>query len=322
VWRAGPATGVFFGMTDLRPILFAGAEWYEQLEEPKEDVPSAWYVAKADRWTTKLLNVAASFAQKHNLVDHYRKQFAGIRAIDLTLPRADAGRQMVSFPIWKIAHELIAGCYLERVLGWRYSAHEPIGYKQRRGDWEFITKSGRHVFVEVKSVAEVERYGTSGVYNVAPPLPQLRNIVKAAYGQLPDDDRATLLILAGRETVESGAGIMLSGPFQTLFGNYVIRFNPFDADPEYKAGPSFRDMLIHGTKHRRLGCVAGMSISGWDIPRIDWYSIDNPYARPQYRIASSDLVDAKRFTVNEEWQGQEIEGLSIEEAWARMDPQS
>jgi hypothetical protein len=304
-------------MTDLRPILFSGAEWYERLEQPKEDAPSAWYVAKAsDRWTTKLLNAAVSFAHEHDLVAHYQKRFAGIRASDLTPGRAKAKGQQVSFPIWKIAHELIAGCYLERVLGWRYSAHEPPGYELRRGEWEFITKGGRTVFVEVKSVAEVERYGSSGVYNKAPPLPQLRNIMKDAYDQLPAGDRATLLILAGRETVESGGGIMLSGPFQTLFGNYVIRFNPFDANTEYRAGPSFREMLIQAKKHRRLGCVAGMSISGWDDPRIDWYTIDNPYS--DHRIASSDLVDSKRFTVNDEWQGQEVNGLPIEEAWARM----
>jgi hypothetical protein len=315
-----PESITFGRMTDLRTLLFAGADWYERLEAPTDDEPSAWYVAKgaSDQWTTKLLTAAAEFAQAHGMVDHFRKKFAGIRGIDLTPRRARAEGRQVSFPIWEIAHELVAGCYLERVLGWRFAGHEPRGHKDRRGDWEFITPSGQRVFVEVKSVAEVERYETAGAYNVSVAFDQLRNIVKAAYRQLPDDERGTLLILAGREKVESDFGIMVSGPFQTLFGKYVVRFKPLEEDPDYRAGPSFRDMLVHGTKHRRLGCVAGMRITGLDDPHIDWYAIDNPYSYPHHRIANDDLVNAKRFMVDGDGMGQELGGLTREEIWARM----
>ena len=42
------------------------------------------------------------------------------------------------------------------------------------------------------------------------------------------------------------------------------------------------------------------------------------HKRLPHRIASNDLADAKRFMVDDAWRGQELDGLSREDAWNRM----
>lgn len=293
------------------------------MSRPSDDSPSAWFVAKqSGHWAEALLSSCAAFADEHGLLHQFRAKFAGIRSIDLTPHRAASEARSVSSSIWAIAHELVVARYLERVLGWSFAEYEPLGYKSLRGDWEFTTTAGARVFVEVKTIDEPEPIATSGVYSRGIASRRIRNVVKTAYRQLPDDDRATLVVLAGREILAISHGIMLGDVFQTLFGQFQVRFKPFETDPDYRAGPSFRDMLVHGTKHRRLGTVAGLCISGLDIPYLRFYAIDNPYARATVRLRESDLAPVARFFVDMIGKGVEERGLSLEDAWARMRPQS
>src|SRR5262249_34233219 len=144
--------------------------WYAELRAkgPRNLWP-AWRVTRSREpaWWKGALEVAGRFAIEHDLLDVYRSRFAGIPLNDLTTDRANREFRMSTSPIWEIANELIVARYLERVLRWRYTAHEPPGDKDRRGDWQFETPSGRPVFVEVKSVQEVESW-PDGVYMVSP----------------------------------------------------------------------------------------------------------------------------------------------------------
>lgn len=307
--------------TDLRPLLFEGAAWFSQLECPEYyDEPSAWYLTKGDSsgWGGDILSAGAQFALDHNLVDVYRKRFAGINASDLLQVRAKAERRSVSSPIWIIANELIIGRYLEKVLKWTFERHEPPGNKAHRGEWQFRMLDGKSVFVEVKTAMEPAG-PTSGVYSRGVEYAQVREIIKGAYKQLPDDERATLVVIAGREIANPSFGIMHGDLFQTLFGQFQVKFRPFADDPNYRAGPSFRDMLLHGTKHRRLGCVAGLFLSGSrEIPHVGFYAIDNPFANPAKRISNDNLLPAHRFMIDESGHGEETAGQSDEEIWERM----
>ena len=306
-------------LSDHRPSLFAGARWYEELAEPARDVPSAWHCTKSEmNWAAQLLSVAADYAHERGLLDIYRARLAGISAVELTPERAKANSRSVSSPIWVILHELIVACYLERVLGWKFDKHEPAGYKSSRGDWQLTTQSGESIFVEVKTAEEAEFYGESGVFSRGVRYKQVRNILKGAYRQLPDDPRSTLVVVVGRDTLEIPFGIMLGDLFQTLFGAYQLRFRPFEEDAPGSAGPSFHDMLVHGTKHRRLGCVAGMNLSGLEIPRLGFYAIDNPYAEGGKRIREESFTDARRFFIDRSGHGEDRNGLSHCDAWERM----
>jgi len=308
-------------MEDLRPLLLSGSSWFESLKPPTEDVPSPWFVAKApleEHWVGQLLTAAAAFAREHGLVTHYRKRFAGISSEDLTPERARIHRCSVSTPIWEIAHELVVARYLEKVLLWEYEGHEPPGYKQARGDWLFRSCRGRDVFVEVKSLAEPELAASTGPYNRGIHYAKIRNAIKGAYKQIPDDGRSILVVLVGREILHVPRRLMLGDIFQTMFGQFQVRFKPFVENPKFTGGPSFHDMLVHGTKHRRLGCIAGLELTGTDYPHVPFYAIDNPFANPQTRLPPADLANCRRFVFDSAGHGEDLLGLGAEETWALM----
>lgn len=301
---------------DLRPLLFDGSEWYQSLEPPTDNAASAWFMSKQPgNWAAEVLSVAARFAAQHDLLEHYRGCFQGIRFQDLLPERAKANRRSVTSPIWVIAHELIVAAYLQNVLGWIYVLHEPPGYKTTRGDWEFVTPAGRHVFVEVKTAEEPDVVETAGVFSRGVKSKQLREIIRGAYKQLPDDGRANLLVIVGREMLEISHGIELGDLYQTLFGEYQIRFRPFEDDPKFRGGPSMRDMQIHGTKHRRIGCIAGMHLYGSDFPRIGFYVIDNPFAYKGTRLDRRAFHNAIGLHFDDSGQGRFGKGLSLGEVW-------
>jgi hypothetical protein len=284
---------------DLRPLLFSSSAWYKSLSESHEDTWPVWRITTSDEpaWWVDVLNVAAEFAQDHGLLDHYRAKFAGIPPGALTLKEAEAKGRRSTFPIWEIANELIVGRYLERVLGWRYESHEPLGRHQHRGDWE----------------------GETGVYSRAIQSPRLRSVLKGAYRQLPDDGRSTLVVMVADEILRVPAGIIHGDLFQTLYGRTEFRFKVLPYDPEsLRITPSFRDMFTHGTKHRRLGAVAGMVISGMEMPRVQFYAIHNPYAHEAVRLLPSALGDARQFVVEDTGAGHEVSGIDTDIVWQRM----
>lgn len=170
---------------------------------------SAWYLAKGDEndWGAQLLNAALHWADLHGLSEHYRTRFEGITPVDVQPQRAEAENRLPSFPIWQIANELVVGCYLERVVGWTYGRHEPDGRQGHRGEWQFTTPSGRDVFVEVKSMSEPDWSQASGVFS----RPDYRNRITKplgeAYKQLPDDGRATLVVLVAEFKLSISHGI-------------------------------------------------------------------------------------------------------------------
>jgi hypothetical protein len=308
---------------DYRPILFGGAPWYEALQPPIGGEPSAWHVAKQPLGNrashgAQVLNAAATFLQDHGLIERYKRLFAGINSLDLQPARAAAQGRTVTSPIFDIANEFIIARYLDRVLRWEYLEHEPVGRKGHRGDWFFRTPAGREVFVEVKSLSEPDAWPGDFMYTRPDYRPKIRAVVKGAYQQIPDDQCATLVVLAGEEILSISHGILVGDVAQALFGRFQIRFKPFSDDPDYRAGPSFRDQLVHSTKHRDLGAVAGFSVRGLDFPEPQFYAIDNPWAYPYRRIPDSDLAGARRFIVDDTGRGQELEGSSMEDARLRM----
>jgi hypothetical protein len=305
---------------DLRPAFFAGLRWYDELAEPKDDEISAWRVAKwtDSAWWIDLLNAGLSFARVHGLESRFRASFASIRPQDLLHQRAQAEGRSVSFPIWEIANELIVAGYLERVCGWDLIQHEPAGHGARLGDWQFRSQSGRQVFVEVKSLAEMRPSGNS-VFNRGSYAPRLRGVLARAYRQLPADDRAVLVVLVGDWLLEIPFGIMHGDLFAALYGKYEVRFQAMVPDPQITyAGPSFREMMVHRGKHRRLGTVAGLITRGCDEPGPALYAIDNPFASPTQRLTESDLQDVRRFVVDDTGFGKEIAGVDPSECWGRM----
>ena len=305
-------------MKDLRPLLFDGCAWYQNLAPSDDALPSAWYSTRGeDEWAGLLLSSAAAFAQRHGLVEVFRKRFEGIHARELSPTRAASMERMVTAPILAIAHELVVACFLEKVMDWSFDKHEPLGYKGARGDWEFITPSGRSVFVEVKTIEEPEFTERNGFINPEPELARIRSTVRHAYPQLPDDHRCTLVVLVGREIMGLVGGILFSNLFQAMFGRFEVRFKPFQPDREFSGGPSMHNMLVHTTKHRRVGCAAGMHIVGTDVPHVLFYAVDNPYANPEKRIPHDDLANANRFLAYPAG-GTEARGLRMYEVWERM----
>jgi hypothetical protein len=305
---------------DLREVLFGGLVWYEALSEAETSTWGAWRTAKGTEaacWIP-LLNAGFAFAAEHDLVDRYRIKFAGISLGDLRLDKAERERRVSTFPIWEIANELIVARYLEKVLEWTFREHEPEGRGSRRGDWEFVTRSGRHVFVEVKSLQEAEPRDT-GVYSRPDYGPRLRSVLKGAYAQLPDDGRATLVVLVGKELMRIPFGIMHGDLFQALYGRIQVRFRVMPYDPtSVRMGPSFRDMFVHGTKHRRLGCVAGLAAVGIDVPAVRAYAIHNPYAYPAVKLLPEDLRNADQFVIDDDGYGQTVDGIDRNDVWPRM----
>lgn len=309
-------------MDDLRARYFGGLDWYERLSEPRgpEDEPTAWYVAKSaeDAWYVRLLNAALAYADERGVSERYRTLFAGINPGDLTRERARADNRSVSFPIWEIANELIVALYLDRVLGWRFVEHAPCGRHQYRGDWAFDAPSGRRVFVEVKSLKEVEPRST-GVYSRPSYAQRIRGVLARAYQQLPQDDRATLVVLVGNELLRIPFGLMHGDIFQALYGQIQVRFNVMPYDPtSVRMGPSFREMFVQVKKHRGLGAAAGLVVGGLDLPGLRFYAIHNPFAHLSARIPPDDFRDIDQFVVDENWMGRIIDGIHPHEAWARI----
>ncbi len=306
---------------DLRSLLFGGLAWYEALDEGDDATWPTWRIAKSHEpaWWKALLNSAFGFAQDHTLVERYRARFSGISRSELRLEKAQRESRTSTFPIWEVANELVVARYLERVLGWRYESHEPPGRGLRRGDWQFLTPSDQRVFVEVKSLREPERHGT-GVFNRPSYSARLRGVLKEAYAQLPDDGRATLVVLVGSEVLRIPFGIMHGDLFQALYGRMQVTFNlmPYDS-ASVRMGPSFRDMFVHGTKHRRLAWAAGLAVSGLDLPDLGFYGIQNPYADPTVRIERQAFPNVDRFVVEESGHGHIENGLHPDEVWQLME---
>jgi hypothetical protein len=308
-------------LLDLRPAYFGGLNWYETLAAPAGDEVSAWRVAKSQdaAWRIDLLNAGLSFASSHGLQVQIKSKFARIRAQDLLPEPARAEMRLVSFPIWEVANEVIVAAYLERVLQWELCEYEPVGRGAHLGDWTFRTRSGRYVFVEVKSLAELGPGPNAGTFTRGDYSPRLRQVLSHAYQQLPADDRAVAVVLVGDWLLEISHGILLGDLFAALFGKYQIRFKVMtDAPHMTYAGPSFRDMLVHGSKHRRLGTVGGLITRGLCEPRPLLYFIDNPYAYPAQRLPEEDLEQVHRFVVDDGGRGLEKPGIGSEGAWGRM----
>ncbi len=300
-------------MRDLRADFFSGLDWYETLTAPTSGrEKTAWYVAKGLEpwWFVQALNAALAFAVEHELVDVYRQRFAGIRPQEL---------RTVVFPIWEIANELLAARYVERVFGWRFDQHEPVGRGTRRGDWQFVAPSGRTVFVEVKSIREAELGG--GVYSLDF-TPRVRSVLARAYQQLPADDRGVLVVLVGGLTLDAPIeNPMVGFLFGALFGRFQVTFQvlPYEAKT-VRAGPSFRDMLVQPKKHRRLGCVAALRPGGMVEPDFGFYAIHNPFAYSEVRLSPDDLPNTLQFVVDGDGQGTFSGQADAAVIWENMRP--
>jgi len=306
---------------DLRPLLFQDAAWFADLQETTPDRWVVWRVTTSlePAWWKELLNAAASFARDHSLLDVYRRRFAGIPDGDLRDSAASLHRRPATAPIWEIANELIVGAYLERALKWTFREHEPDGFRRRVGDWGYVAPSGRDVFVEVKSVLEPEIVGNQ-VFSRGIASRRLTAVLKGAYHQLPDDGRSTLVVVVGNGLIlQVSHGIMFGDLFQTLYGQMQITFQvlPYVEGSE-RMGPAFREMFAHATKHRRLGCVAGLPFGGLDLPGLGFYAIHNPFAEDDVKLGREDFHETRRFWVDEDGNGEELPGISPAEAWRRI----
>ena len=307
---------------DLRELLFGGAPWYEGLREENGDAWGVWRVAKSpeEAYWKYLMCAGAAFARKHGLLDVYRRKFAAIPARSLTISSATREGRGSTDPLWDIANELIVGAYLECVLGWHLLRHEPQGRATRRGDWEFRSPSGRHVFVEVKSLHEPED-APDGVWCRRVQGARIRSVLKDAYRQLPDENRATLVVLVNRgDLLSLPYGILHGDVFQSLFGEIQVAFPvlPFDRD-RMRFGPSLRDTFVQKGKHRRLGVVAGLSIGGLGTPHASLYAIHNPHAHIQHRVPTSDMAPIVQWAFSEQGIGSQFAGISPDEAWQRIE---
>lgn len=135
----------------------------------------------------------------------------------------------------------------------------------------------------------------------------MRSVLKGAYAQLPDDGRATLVVMVGQELTRIPFGIMHGDIFQALYGQMQVTFNVMPYDPSsVRMGPSFREMFIHGSKHRRLGWVAGLAVTGMDDPALSMYSIQNPFSNESVSMPGSDYVGINRFVVDREGHGEAL----------------
>ncbi|MCU0649685.1 MAG: hypothetical protein MUF00_16970 [Gemmatimonadaceae bacterium] len=309
--------------SDLRPLLFDGAPWYASLKAGHADTFGLWRVTKSpeEAYWAHLLSLAASFAQRHGLLEPYRIRIAGIPLQALTHSSAQREHRASTDQLWDVTNELIVAAYLERLLGWTYLQHEPQGRASHRGEWEFRTPSGRVVFVEVKSLHESEEV-PRGVYSRGVQRDRIHAVLKGAYQQLPNDDRATLVVLVGRgELPRISHGILYGDIFQSLFGQMQVRF-PVGVDVEearVRVTPSFRDMFVQRAKHRRLGVIAGLALGGLELPLARFYAIHNPYAHENCRLPASDFADIHQFVVDAAGAAAQVNGLSLEDAWARID---
>ena len=293
-------------MTDLRPRFFDGFDWYERLRPPKGSESTAWWLAKGpandDMWV-KLLHTALSFAQRHELVSAYRARFGGLHFDDLSLPRAKSEARTQTFPIWEIANELVVGCYLERVFEWQLTHHQPAGKGKKKGEWQFRTRTGRSVFVEVKSLSEPIVKATTGAFAMRINAPRITQVLKKAYRQLPADGRGTLVVLVGNRPLWAHPAVPLVGAVPAaLFGYFGVRLKVMPYDPaDSQAGPSFYDMFVQHRKNRGLGCVAALRPGGADEPTLAFYAIHNPYAQEGVRLAAADLPRAWQLVFESEW---------------------
>lgn len=281
---------------------------------------AVWRIARSDEpaWWVHSLTAAADFARQHGLLDYYRTKFRGISASDMRVEKARAAGRESTFPIWEIANELVVARYLERAMHWTLEEHEPSGYKSHHGDWQFLSPSGRQVFVEVKSLAEPSP-AMEGVYTRPSYRKRLRTVLKGAYAQLPQDGRATLVVLVGKESLKTSHGIIHGDLFQSLFGQIQVYFRVLPYDPRsVRIGPSLRDMFVHGSKHRRLGCVAGMVISGLGLPSPRFYAIHNPYADEAVRLSTEDVADTEQIVIDDTGHGESMTGIDPDQAWSRM----
>lgn len=301
---------------DLRDALWSGCPWFDSLERPVDETPSAWFLAKGDpsAWYVAVANIGIHYCRARGLESHYRKHFEAIAPKDLSNAKARAERRSPAFPIWELLNELIAAAFLESILGWQFDAHEPPGHRQSRGDWQFITECGQKIFVEVKSIGEAEVGEWVGTR--ASRAPRIRAILKRAYRQLPDN-RPTVVVIAGNnsEALRAPFGIAHSDLFHAFFGETIVRMK-FDGVEmsEPRLGPSFREMFVHREKHSRLGAAIGLNLTGIGAPLPLIYAIQNPFARPECQLDRSTIDPIHRFAIEGE-RGTLLAGLSPEQTW-------
>jgi len=302
-------------MCDLRPVFFERLDWYQALR-PEDG--ASWNVVRGPNksWYTRSLNAALAFALDHRLYDTYRARFAGL-SIKALRPAADGHSS--AFAIWGVANELLGARYLERRFQWTLDLHEPPGRSRHVGDWQFVTPSGRTVFVEVKSVPDARlppRQAASVNFT-----PTVRSHLARACRQLPADGRATLVLLVGGCVILdiSERFPVINPLLEALFGAYQVRFNVMPYDPDtLEAGPSLYDMLVQPRKHTRLGCVAALLPGGRDYPTLRFYAIHNPFASDA-ALASTDLEAAFQFVVDKDGHGS-FSGHLQPDVWERLRP--
>jgi hypothetical protein len=306
---------------DIRHRMFSGSPWFDALRKPRSvEEESAWYLLKdrAPEWNVCLLKAALRYAERRGVWEHYRNRFEKISAKQFLPARVAADNRSVTFPIWEIASELVVGAYLEHVLGWRFRCHEPPGRGTAKGDWEFETRNNRIVFVEVKTVREPPFRASAGVYSRPSYAKRLTDTLKRAYPQLPEDGRATLVVLVGDQYVRPSIGIVHSDLFAALFGHFILEFPIDSAPPKVSyAGPSFREMFLGRQKNRRLGVVAGLAVRGLFEPALLFYAVHNPFAKRAVRLNQRALADAWRVA----WRrrgGHVVGKPNAPAAWARI----
>lgn len=307
---------------DLRHLLFAGIPTFDRLSNADTNLWPAWRITRSDEpaWWIGALSAAAAFARDHDLLDSFRSKLSSIPISELRTDKSDAEGRSSTFPIWEIVNELLVARLLERGLGWRFDLHEPQGRGTRLGDWQFVSPSGRSVFVEVKSLSEREMF-SSGVHSKPSFAPRLRGVLKGAYAQLPDDGRATLVVVVGRELTKISFGIMHGDLFQALYGDMQVTFRVMPYDPSsLRLAPSFREMFTHRGKHRRLGWVAGLVVTGMDEPALKLYAIHNPFAHESVTMPGEDYAAIDRFVVDRAGYGECLPSARNIPLWKTVAP--
>lgn len=315
------ASGDTLPTIDLRSLLFAGIPTFDRLTEHDPNLWPVWRITRSDEpaWWIGALSAAAAFAREHNLLDDYRAKLGSISVSEFRVDKSDAEGRSSTSAVWEIVNELLAARLLERGLGWRFDSHEPQGRGTHRGDWQFVSPSGRTVFVEVKSLAEREWVGGGGMRPSF--APKMRSVLKGAYPQLPDDGRATLVVVVGRELTKISFGIMHGDLFQALYGQMQITFNVMPYDPSsVRLAPSFREMFTHGGKHRRLGWVTGLVLTGVDEPALRLYAIHNPFANDSVTMPAEDYAGIERFVVDRDGHGESLPTGRTTPLWERVAP--
>ncbi|MGH2372435.1 MAG: hypothetical protein ACRDIC_03015 [bacterium] len=125
-------------------------------------------------------------------------------------------------------------------------------------------------------------------------------------------------MVVGRELISIPFGIMHGDLFAALFGRFEVRFTVMTDDPQITyAGPSFRDMLVQGSKHRRLGAVAGLITRGFMEPGLHLYAIHNPYAFSEQRLSEEALAGVHQFCFQGA-RGYEQDGRLPVVGWERL----